>query len=119
MTDHKKMSDSSNKQSVVSLNALRSENGSLDSHAHNKDYLRDPEVLMRHIENVATVDSGRADQNPDKPATRVSSLASFRSPSTESPFVVKRTRSESAETNSSDVGNVRSFPKTTEKPRKT
>lgn len=122
MTDDKK---TTGKTTLVSLTGRRHDNDKDQTSDHATDgelYLKDPGSLIQHLTDVAALDASRAQNNPDKPATRVSSLDSFRTSAPRSSFVVKPSAAKAAEvsdapTGSSAGGNVRSFPKSSDKPR--
>jgi hypothetical protein len=122
MTDDKK---TTGKTKIVSLTGLRHDNRTGQTSEQLTDgeiYLKDLGSLIQHLTDVAALDASRAQNNPDKPATRVSSLDSFRTSVPRSSFVVKPSAVSAAEDSDAQSGagkggNVRSFPKSSDKPR--
>lgn len=53
-------------------------------------FFRNPETLEQHINAIAEVDANRTKNDPEKPATRVSSLDSFQTNSTKTSFAFKK-----------------------------
>ncbi len=68
-------------------------------------FLRNPDALKDHINSVAAVDAKAEFHNPEKPATRVTSLDSFLTKSPHSSLSFKKQGEDSFESE----GNVRAF----------
>ena len=83
MTDEKK--------TIVSLKIERKP---IDSDS----LFRDQDALKKHMNLVAALDANQAQNNPDKPATRVSSLDSFLTSSSQTSLSLKRSESSSLPT---------------------
>ena len=99
------------KKTVVSINREKPEAPAADSNA----FFRNPDTLKEHMNVVAALDANRAQQTPDKPATRVASLDSFLIKSNSASFILKRPEIDQ----SVQEGKVRPFTRAeTSKPRK-
>lgn len=112
MTKDKKTTETT---AIVSLASRKSETGSADGDL----FFKDPAALIQHISNIATLDASGVSNHPEKPATRVSSLDSFRASSPKTSFVLKKTAETEGQAGDGSVGgNVKAFPKSSDKPRK-
>lgn len=97
----------SNKQNIISIASKQSAN---DQPVDANLFLDNPEVLQDQIKAVAAVDASKSKLDPDKPATRVTSLSSFLTDSKKSPFAFKKASEATSETESV-AENVKAFPK--------
>ncbi len=84
---------------------LKSDKRSLTSTLDADIFLRNPEALKEHINSVAAVDAKAEVQNPEKPATRVTSLDSFLTKSPQPSLSFKK----QGETPFESEGNVKAF----------